>query len=278
MSVVAEYSINEPVLGIAIDGTGYGDDKTIWGGEFLLCRDTDYTRRGHLQTVTIMGGDTAAKKAELLAMSYIKSAVDNQKLDASFNPYIKDSRMQVIEKAIDNKINTAGVSSLGRLFDAVAAILEICTENTFEGECPSKLQAAAENYERTPNTDNDTRKLFYHIENKEGVFIADTDRLIADIIKLKNDGNRVEKIAYEFHQAIADMCLAMCDRILRDKAINKIAISGGSAYNALLLRLLLPKLEKAGYEVYINEKVPSGDGGLALGQAYIMAINDSYMK
>ena len=186
--------------------------------------------------------------------------------------------MPIIEKAVDNKINTAGISSIGRLFDAVSAILEICTENTFEGECPSKLQAAAENYEKTPNTDNDTRKLFYHIENKEGVFIADTDRLIADIIRLKKDGINAEKIAYEFHQAIADMCLAMCDRILGDTDINKIVISGGSAYNALLLRLLLLKLEKAGYEVYINEKVPSGDGGLALGQAYIMAINDSYMK
>ena len=278
MSVVAEYSINEPVLGIAIDGTGYGDDKTIWGGEFLLCDKNSYWRKGHLETITVTGGDAAAKKAELLAMSYIKSAIDNKKLGAEDNPYINDSRMQVIEKAIDNKINIAGVSSLGRLFDAVSAILEICTENTFEGECPSKLQAAAENYEKSHKTENDARELFYHIENKAGAFIADTDRLIADIITLKKDRIDVAKIAYEFHLAIADMCKAMCDKILRDTGINKIAISGGSAYNALLLRLLLPELEEAGYEVYINEKVPSGDGGLALGQAYIMAINDSFMK
>ncbi|MBQ7430872.1 MAG: carbamoyltransferase HypF [Butyrivibrio sp.] len=278
MSVVAEYSINEPVLGIAIDGTGYGDDKTIWGGEFLLCHGIDYKRKGHLQTVTVAGGDQAARKADQLAMSYIYSAIKANVLPREDNPYKADSRMPIIEKAVDNKINTAGISSIGRLFDAVSAILGICTENTFEGECPSKLQAAAENYEKTPNTDNNTRKLFYHIENKDGVFIANTNRLIADIIRLKKCGFNAEKIAYEFHQAIADMCLAMCDRILRDTAVNKIAISGGSAYNALLLRLLLPKLEKAGYEVYINEKVPSGDGGLALGQAYIMAINDSYMK
>ena len=278
MSVVAEYSINEPVLGIAIDGTGYGDDKTIWGGEFLLCHGIDYKRKGHLQTVTVAGGDQAARKADQLAMSYIYSAIKANVLPREDNPYKADSRMPIIEKAVDNKINTAGISSIGRLFDAVSAILEICTENTFEGECPSKLQAAAENYEKSHKTENDARELFYHIDNKDGVFIADTDRLIADIITLKKDRIDVAKIAYEFHLAIADMCKAMCDKILRDTGINKIAISGGSAYNALLLRLLLPELEEAGYEVYINEKVPSGDGGLALGQAYIMAINDSFMK
>ena len=278
MAVVAEHSINEPVLGIAIDGTGYGDDKTIWGGEFLLCDKNNYWRKGHLETITVTGGDQAARKADQLAMSYIYSAIKRGLLSNEDNPCKTDSRMAIIQKAVDNKINIAGVSSLGRLFDAVSAILEICTENTFEGECPSKVQAAAENYEKSHKTETDARELFYHIENKDGTFIADTDRLIADIITLKKDRIDVAKIAYEFHLAIADMCKAMCDKILRDTGINKIAISGGSAYNALLLRLLLPELEEAGYEVYINEKVPSGDGGLALGQAYIMAINDSLMK
>ena len=271
MSVAAEHAITGRVLGVAYDGTGYGDDGTIWGGEFLLCDmgEMTYERVGHLLSVPLVGGDDAARDAEKTALSYLYGSADLRTgIETPANTLgIKRKECALITRALDSGINTVKSSSMGRLFDAAAAVLGICTKNSYEGECPMRLQYAAERYEMTHGAANPT-ELSLPITRDGDTWIADSVSLLKDLYEKKIDGAPPDALAYAFHQAVAHMTAELCDRICRSHGIDQIALSGGTMQNSLLLRLLLPQLFSMGYKVYLNHMVPAGDGGLALGQIY----------
>lgn len=388
-AVMAEYGLREKVLGIAYDGTGYGDDGTVWGGEFLLCEGKNCVRVGHLESVLLAGGDASSKNALVTAYCYLHAAKEKGTLDKEefekcvswifdrsyfsnkktnqehtertafdkktnqehtessiFNKKterksgngsgmdrkngISARQRTILDAALKNHINTCESSSMGRLFDAAAAVLGICTENSYEGECPEKLQAYAMRYFEKKEQGRVGRNLpeeepgraggnlsKNELENsiregKEDVFripigeqdhiwTADGSALIAALAKERVNGVPKEKLAYAFHRSIAEMTVRMCERIcsgedghflkesgpqentdasnhagsvekgiVKEKKTTKIALGGGCMYNRLLLELLLPVLERKGYEVYVNEKVPSGDGGLAYGQMALL--------
>ncbi|MCR5097431.1 MAG: carbamoyltransferase HypF [Lachnospiraceae bacterium] len=258
LSVAAEHDLKGKVLGVAFDGTGYGDDGTIWGGEFLLC-DMDsmtYERVGHLKSVPLLGGDDSARDAKKTAFCYLPETYD-----AGY----EKGEAALIAQALKNRINTVDNSSMGRFFDAAAAILDICYENSYEGECPIALQYAAESCNEEPP------KLDFPIVEEDGMFIADSTALLTELHNKKCEGIKAEALAYAFHEAVADMTAKMCEKIIsraKDGGIDSIAISGGTMQNSLLLKLLLPKIRKTGINVYLNHLVPPGDGGISLGQIY----------
>ncbi len=239
-SVIAEHNIKGDVLGFAFDGTGYGTDGTVWGGEVFEYKDGKFNRKFHLKPVKMLGGNETSKNAETLLKCYL--------YDAKIN--VEDT---IIKSALDNNINTIQSSSMGRLFDAVSSMLGICRYNTYEGKCATLLEIKASGAKKPypltlPLIDN----------------IWDTTSLIAQIFSAK--GNTSE-IALGFHYAIANAVVEVCQQT----KIKNIALSGGVFMNRILTELCIDKLCKKGYNVYINRQVPTNDGGIALGQAYILS-------
>lgn len=324
-AVMAEYDLKGAVLGVAYDGTGYGDDGTVWGGEFLLCEGKEFRRAGHLESVLMTGGEAALKNARITAYCYFFAAkakgyltqeefeeniydMDHSDESENFNEREVSDKLSahgmILDAALKNHINTYDSSSMGRLFDAAAAVLGICMENSYEGECPEKLQTYAErylekNYEECAlskdvkyekNIAKFGREVHIPIYKQDAVWIADGAFLIAELAKERKKGASKEKLAYEFHRSIAEMTIKMCEKICyegfgeiygetnsekgeaQNKKTHQIALGGGTMYNRLLLKLMIPAFENKGYEVYVDEKVPSGDGGLAYGQLALESV------
>lgn len=254
-SVIAEHNLKGKVLGISFDGTGYGTDGKVWGGEVLLCEDADFERLYHLEYVRICGGNEAPKNAALVMCCYLKSA--GISLDTPF--------YNMAAAAIDNNINTYETSSMGRLFDAVSALLKISSCNEYEGQCAILLeQTAVSALERgvVPY------KLTLPFE--AGVFKV--TELMGQIYNAVSEGADKSSVALGFHVAIAG---AVEEAAISAKKNNndctKAALSGGVFANRLLLSMCRERLENAGLKVYVNEYVPNNDGGIALGQAYVAA-------
>jgi hydrogenase maturation protein HypF len=262
-SVIAEHHLQGKVLGIAFDGTGYGDDGTLWGGEFLLCEGAGYARVAHLHRTMLCGGDASARDADLSAMGFLLDAG----LDDSSDP-----RFPIVASAIRQGINTERSSSMGRLFDAVSALLDFRHSNDFEAECAIALENAAA---RAMAANKQPFKLEFGLEPVQAATAADafleidTRSVIRQIHEAKKKGTDPEVLALGFHEAVARMVLAVSNRVRQGLSYDAIALSGGVFANQILLQRCFDLLEGAGHTVYINQQVPANDGGIALGQAYI---------
>ncbi|MCR4999008.1 MAG: hypothetical protein K6A05_04115, partial [Lachnospiraceae bacterium] len=265
-SVFAEHGLEQPAMGFAFDGTGYGDDGSIWGGEFFDYDGKQMEHVGQIRSIPMVGGNRMAKDANIPAMCYLHDAIKRGFLFEEENPYIVDASKPLLEAAIDNGIQVVGCSSMGRLFDAVAAILGICHENTFEGECANRLQAAAERYEEKGGKYQ--ALLTIPLECENDIIVADTPAMIGQMVRHQVQGVPSEQLAYEFHVALAEVMAEMC-YAYRPDVERYVALSGGSMYNQLLLRLAVPRLQELGLKVLWNTAVPAGDGGLALGQLWM---------
>lgn len=287
-SVIAEHGLTGKVLGIACDGTGYGTDGTIWGSEFLLCEEERMSRQGHFSSVKLIGGDTSAKQADLILYSYMLEAKEKgMDVDAFFadceakcvdkegNPDASAlQKLKLQEMAWKQNINAVKSSSMGRLFDAVAALLEVCGRNSYEGECAIALEQAGhkglEILKSMPELEVEELQNILKINGVKvnNTWQADSVKLLVDLYQLKQTYSK-EVLAYLFHLAIANAIVNMADVICREQHVNQIALSGGTFINRILLKEVYTELSKRGKEVYINEKVPCGDGGIALGQMYL---------
>lgn len=285
-SVIAEHGIDGKVLGIACDGTGFGTDGTIWGSEFLLCEDEKMTRVGHFTSVKLVGGDASAKNADMTLYSYMLGAKEKGLsvegfFDETIDACMSDSELQKLklqEMAWKQNINTAYSSSMGRLFDAAASLLDICHYNSYEGECAIKLEQAAhegkQQLDRLEKTIKDIHKVLVADCNKrDGSWQVDSMKLFVDLYHLKEDYSK-EVLAYLFHIAISNAIVENASYICKEYDVNQIALSGGTFINRILLNEVMIGLRKSGLKVYINEKVPCGDGGIALGQMYLMTFEE----
>lgn len=278
LSVIAEHGLQGKVLGIACDGTGYGTDKSIWGSEFLLCQGKDMERVGHFSSVKLLGGDASAKQADLTLFSYMLSAREKgMDVDDFFHVQQKDEDAQTIqnmrlqEMAWKQNINTVCSSSMGRLFDAAAALLDICHYNSYEGECAVLLEQAAHKGKEQLQTQE---VLSLHYEKTADGWVADGEKLMADLYHLKAVYPK-EVCAYLFHHAIAEGIVAVAEEICAERNVSQIALGGGTFLNRILLLEIQKGNEKNGRKTYINEKIPCGDGGIALGQMYYMTFPEN---
>ena len=279
-SVMAEHGL-ERCIAVVFDGTGYGTDGHIWGGEFLVCEGASFQRCGHLEEIPLTGGDASSKDASLTAACHLAFLSEGK--DASFSRTVAP-KVEMVRKALKFGINVQQSSSMGRLFDAVSALLGVREFNSYEGECAIALENAAwkERKRREERPENGGRErelpleLPFPIREEGEMLIADRRTLLEALLReLSEEGEcgikpeRAQALALAFHEALARMVLAMCRRLRERTGIRQIALSGGVFANVLLQERCRALLEADGFSVYVNEQVPGNDGGICLGQAWI---------
>lgn len=268
LSCLAENGVDREVLGIAFDGTGYGTDGTIWGGEILQVSYSGFRRVASIRPFRQPGGDSGAREGWRIAVSLL---YDGNGDKAATQALVK--RLALATEAetaaqfflADEGLNSVVSTSAGRLFDAVSAVLGLCRISTFEGEAAMALQFAAEEWEKNHGPAAAYTDLAP--EADDGRLLLPTDRLFqrqtADFLA----GAAAGLLAYRFHASLALMTTAVCVQLRRTAGLGAVALSGGVFQNTLLLRLCEENLAAAGFHVYTHSLVPANDGGIALGQA-----------
>jgi hydrogenase maturation protein HypF len=252
---MAENFLDEKVIGVAFDGTGYGTDGNIWGSEFLLCDLNDFERITHFEYIPLPGGDSATEEPWRIAISYLYKVYGNDfsKLNLEVIRNTDSEKIRMIIKMIDKKINCPLTSGAGRLFDCVASMLDLVQVASFQAEGPMRLESL---------TADGCRDVYGFVSGRSICFDDTIRGIVTDML------NGVEKvtIASKFHNTII---LAIFDNVnaIRNKSgINKVVLSGGVFQNKYLSEGTMDLLRKNNFEVYSHTKVPANDGGLALGQ------------
>ena len=257
-SVLAEHGLNEPVLGAALDGTGYGPDGSIWGCEFMLVDGASWKRLGSLRPVPLPGGDGAVLDIWKMALSWFLAAGGGkgggyEKLFSG----IKRGDLQTVEKMCASGVNSPQCSSMGRLFDAVSFFAGFGPRVSYEAQAAMELESCYGGGKVPAD---------YHFDVYEhgGLLLADP----APLVKAAAfDGNR-QRISDGLHRATASMTVEMLSRLSRSMGIRKAALSGGVFQNRVLLELVAQGLRDKGLEPYFNRLVPANDGGISLGQCW----------
>ncbi len=273
LSCMAENGCEEPVIGLSFDGTGLGGDKTIWGGEVLVCDYEKYERVGSIQPFIQSGGDISAKEGWRIAAAILRESAENaaklcEKLDICTE---KEYNLQRV--MAQKNINSVLSTSCGRLFDAVSAILGIRRVSTFEGEASTALMYHAELFEKENKDIVPNYNKYDKLLSNDGKL--NTSEYAASLAERRLNGGDKNALAYEFHAVLADMAAAACEEVRKRTNINICALSGGVFQNRLLVRLVKQKLEEKDFKVLLHSLVPPNDGGLALGQAAVK-INDRF--
>jgi len=270
LSCMTENDCHDPVIGVAFDGTGYGTDGTIWGGEILLADYENFTRFGSITPFLQIGGDASAKEGWRIAVSMIYGYTKDRELAWKIIEKLglcNEQESKVQFTMADRKINAVISTSVGRLFDAVSAILEIRRQSSFEGEASMALEFAAEAYEQQNIMQGRDEKPDRLVYEKEERFILNTRMLVQQIVEEKMQGADSGRLAYLFHQVLAEQITAACIEARSNSGRKKVALSGGVFQNRLLLRLTEEQLEQEGFEVLRHHMIPPNDGGIAIGQA-----------
>ncbi|MCA2001957.1 MAG: carbamoyltransferase HypF, partial [Chloroflexi bacterium] len=249
---------NRKVIGLAFDGTGYGTDGLIWGGEILAADYIGFERIAHLEYLPLPGGDSAIRKPWKTAVGYAH-ALGLEISDLPFMQALDPQAVNVLRLQADKKLNTVNTSSLGRLFDAVAALVGVRTEVSYEAQAAIELEALSKRYA------GGAEPYPYRLENRN-LLLGD---LLAAVIADVRAGAPPGLIGARFHRTVAAWSVEV-SRLLRERTgLNEVALSGGVWQNKLLFELTLTALEKEGFRVYSHRQTPANDGGIALGQAVI---------
>ena len=267
LSCMAENEYEGTALGVTFDGTGYGPDGTIWGGEFLLGDESGYERVGSIAPFIHAGGDIASREGWRIAYSMISTALGSEAANRIGETLgLGDEKgRQSIDFMLGNSINTVKSTSAGRLFDAVSAVLGIKSASTFEGEASMALQFAAERAEAQGISLAPYEGRLMNIDEEQ--FELCTDTLLMELAARCLADQDTDQLAYFFHKALADMIVIACCYQRTRCEVNVVALSGGVFQNLLLLRLVDDGLEREGFKVLKHGVVPTNDGGIALGQA-----------
>jgi hydrogenase maturation protein HypF len=249
---MAEDGLDE-ALGVAFDGTGYGEDGNVWGGEFMVADYERFERIAHLKYVPLPGGDRAVMEPWRMKLVYLSEAFGG---DAYGIPLVSDperKKWDVISKAMKRGINSPLTSSAGRLFDAVSALLGVRDVINYEGQAAIELEMMA----------SEEEKGSYEVSIRDGEISCTS--LIEGIVNDLLRGEKKDRIAGKFHNSMAEMILDVC----ASQGMNDIVLSGGVFQNRLLLEKTFDLLSKNGYSVHMHHRVPTNDGGISLGQACI---------
>ena len=270
LSCMVENDCQEPVIGVAFDGTGYGTDGTIWGGEILLADYEDFTRFGNITPFLQIGGDVSAKEGWRIAVSMIYGYTKDRELAGEIMKKLdlcSEKEIKVQFAMADRKLNAVLSTSVGRLFDAVSAILGIRHKSSFEGEASMALEFAAEAYEQNNHVQKQNEKIDPLVYEEDGHVILNTQLLVQRIVEAKLQGADSGRLAYWFHEILAEQITAVCVEARNVSGRQKAVLSGGVFQNRLLLRLTEERLTEEGFEVLRHRMVPPNDGGIAVGQA-----------
>ncbi len=259
LACMAENDYTEPVIGVAFDGTGYGTDGTIWGGEILQADLAGFTRLGSITPFRQAGGDKASREGWRIAISLIYDQTRDKERTQAIADQLSlctTSDLKAMFFMLDNNVNTITSTSAGRLFDAISAILGIRQSSTFEGEASMYLEFAAQKW----------------IDQHQSVPTApltasDTAQLAAALLDLRLQGEDCNRLAYLFHAGLAAFVTTSCLKARQTTGLNTVALSGGVYQNHLLTELTTSQLQQQGFKVLRHSLLPPNDGGLCLGQA-----------
>ena len=257
-SCMAENGLSGEVIGVAFDGTGYGADGAIWGGEFLVAGYAGFERRAHLRYISLAGGDQAVRQPWRPALAYLMDTF------GSTVPFDRapEEQVRVVRRMIAAGVNTARTSSCGRLFDAVASLIGLRQQVTFEGQAAIELEAIAE--------DGNPDSYPYGIDGA-GPWQVDFRPAIESIAREVAAGKAGAVMSAKFHNTLARATAEVCRRIGQETALRRVCLSGGTFQNVRLLAATVAGLRHGGFEVFLHAEVPPNDGGIALGQAAIAA-------
>lgn len=257
-AVLAEHGLDETVVGIAIDGTGFGGDGTVWGGEILVASLRGFERRWHLPQVVLPGGDRAAREPWRMAVAWLHRLYGRGLFDLEipFLDAVPRDRVRRLVSAIESGFGWPLTSSCGRLFDAVAALVGLRLETSFEGQAAMELEALAALEERAEDS--------LAPESPRAV-----DDVVRDVVEAIQRGRALPSIAAGFHLGLADALSGTAASIAKESGLSRVALGGGSFQNRILLSRVASRLEAQGLDVLAPIEVPANDGGLALGQAAI---------
>lgn len=264
VSCMAENMLDGSVIGLSFDGTGYGDDGSIWGGEILVAGARQFTRAAHLSYVPMPGGDAAIKEPWRMAVSYLYDAFGEEfwRLDLSALNEIDEKKMKFIVEMISKRVNSPDTSSLGRFFDGIAAIVGIRNNVSFEGQAAMELEMIAG--EKTGAT--------YDYEwVSEDVHRVLLQPIVRGVVDDLAKGVRPSTISSKFHTTLIRMFSELCDVIRMESGLDRVALSGGVFQNSILLTGLIQALKEKNFHVITHTRVPANDGGISLGQAMVAA-------
>jgi hydrogenase maturation protein HypF len=246
-----------PVIGLAFDGTGYGDDGAIWGGEFLVADYSGYERKYHLAYFPLPGGDAAIRHPARTALALLWALGIDWDEDLRACREMSHDERDTLRTQLERNLNTVQTSSLGRLFDAVAALVGIRQSVNYEAQAAIEFESAVDKFETSS----------YRFDVQNG--IVDVRPVIIAILADIHNGIAIPTMAARFHNCIIDMVRSVCDQIRNQTGINEIALSGGVWQNVRLLELAVPGLIADDFQVNIHRQVPTSDGGLSLGQVMV---------
>jgi len=264
---------DEPVIGIAFDGTGYGSDGAIWGGEFLIASLTGFQRAAHLKYYPLPGGDLAIRKPARIALAYLwQAGLDWHNEYAPAQALCAEERTALHAQLV-HAINTPMTSSMGRLFDAIASLAGLRQFVSYEAQAAIELEAMIDTSETS------TYEYTISTNATDGEALIDPQLVIQAAAEDYLRRIAPSKIAARFHKATTRMILEVCSQLRKQHAISRVALSGGVWQNMALLSLTRAALIESGFSVYIHQRVPTNDGGISLGQAAIAgALNRSPAK
>ena len=259
LSCMREHGLEPPVLGVSWDGTGYGTDGTIWGGEFLLATDSGFERVAHLRTFPLPGGDKAIEepKRSAIGLLYEIYGSDLRELsDLEPIQQFSDVDLGVILKMIDNRVNTFLTSSAGRLFDGLASLLGLSHVTTYEGEAAMLLQFAAER-------SRPDHPYPFTVGSHGQMLVPDWEPMVRGVIEDIRRKVALDLIAARCHHTLVEMI----GMVVESAKIDKVVLTGGCFQNRLLLERTIERLSSLSKQVYWHQRIPTNDGGISLGQA-----------
>jgi hydrogenase maturation protein HypF len=256
-SCLAENGRRDPVIGVAWDGTGYGPDASVWGGEILVADLRAFTRKGRIRPVPLAGGDAAVKEPWRMAVAHLREA-------GLATSRVAHPRRALLEAMIQKGVSTVPTSSAGRLFDAIASLAGIRDAVSYEGQAAMELEALSRA--------EDERAYPLPVTLGAGGFLEiDPRPLVAGVVADVDARVPVSAIGGRFHLALADAIGEACERVRDGTSLGAVALSGGCFQSRLLTELVHARLARAGFEVLLHARVPPNDGGIALGQAAVAA-------
>ena len=265
-SCMAENQLDGRVIGIALDGAGYGPDGCIWGGELLLADYSGFERAGHLEYVPMPGGEAAVREPWRMAVSYLHRHFGRAFLDLKI-PFVQQldpAKLKVSLTAMERNINSPLTSSCGRLFDAVAALAGIRQRVNYEAQAAIELEMAMDAGKNEPGYD-------LQVAEENGQLIFSTRRLFSELVEDLEKATPAGVISARFHLGLVNALASSAEILRRRTQLTRVCLSGGSFHNRFLLEQLQARLRAKAFEVFTHSEVPAGDGGLSLGQALIAA-------
>ena len=278
VSVMVDAGVEGPVLAASLDGAGYGTDGAIWGGEFLVARFAEFERMAHLAYVPMPGGTAAVRRPGRMALAHLMRAYrgEAERMALDLMPHLDAREARAALLQATRGLNSPPTSSMGRLFDAVSALLGICTETTYTGQAAVELEmaAAAEGHacpEVVPCRGAPIRRYDIAIDASTHPWQIDPAPIVRGVVEDIRCGVDRGIIAARFHHTVAHLIADVCEMMARETGLTQVALGGGVFQNAYLLELLLEMLPQRGLEPLVHSQAPPNDGGLSLGQAVIAA-------